>query len=773
MRNINYLERTFTFMVMFLVVACLSCSRGDDDGGTQGSNPDMGKDNVTDMAVTGGVESTGMTCAKVLGYVNGFSPDDLLVVSQGGFVGVEYGLSEKFLTERARYAVSDGRTLHITIKGLRPNTKYYYRTMVEAGNSDVGIIRHTASQIGSFTTQSVSFNGRITTGDVFSVSFDNIDLQFGSVDESLLTDETYYLGVAYSVGKNSLTSGLSDKYKRAPFEDEWSEKATYDGVTFYRYHSPAYYDYLRVENLSSGTTVYYSTILIVGNEVVCGDIKTATTKATDDYILPVFTEKNKGFDFIEVGGYANITTQNNSVVGTDDLGDYYAYGVAYSATKEKLTSGLLERFKNSGVINSSYGKYQGDSDGVYFLAVPYSTTDNLFLLDNLDIGSDVHYCTFLAVNDQITTSEVKTLKTRDLPTKTGYVDLGLSCKWAACNYGAQSPTQVGTMRSMNSDYLGDGRLPTSSEVNELNNCQLEVIKTSEGKTKGVLVKARYGGAGQIYIPYNSYFITSRENRHESGTRTADYLKHFTYYNGVFKVNEICYYWRYAGVSGGVSSDAYTRLVSDRGSEGSGDEQSSSCPDNNHPHMIDLGLPSGTKWSCCNLGATAPEKYGAYYAWGETETKNVFTWNTYKYGYYEYLSFDYSHLTNIGSDIAGTSYDAAYVNWGGTWKMPTETQVIELLNNTSYSWTTWENVKGVVFNGYNGKTIFFPAAGGYGSSGTYYGDGIYALYWTSTLQRSDYGSTTNAYSFVGSKDDIYLDESGHGRYYGLSVRPVAK
>lgn len=771
MRNINYLERTFTFIVMFLVVACLSCSSGDgdDDGGSRGSNPNMGKDNVTDMAVTGGVESTGMTCAKVLGYANGFSSDDLLLVSQGGFVGVEYGLGENSLTERARYSVSDGRTLHITIKGLRPNTKYYYRTIVEAGNSDVGIIRHTATQIGSFTTQSVSFNGRITTGDVSSVSFDNIDLRFGSVDETLLTDETYYLGVAYSIGNNSLTSGLSDKYKRAPFEDEWSSKATYDGVTFYRYHSPVYYDYLSVSDLSSGTTVYYATILIVGNEVLCGDIKSATTKSTDDFKLPVFTEKNKGFDFIEVGGYNSITTQDGKSVNVDDLGYSYAYGVAYSATKEKLTSGLLDRFKESGIINSSNRKDQGDSDGVNFQAVPY-TSDNLFLFDNLDMGSQVYYCTFLFANEQLTTSEVKSCSTRDISPKTGYVNLGLSCSWAACDYGAYSPASKGIQADKNTRTLGDGRVPTSSEVYELNNCPHEVIKTSDGTIRGIVVKAKNGGSGQIYIPNVKHFINRSENKPETGSIIKySYLKRFYYSNSSFEVEEVQYL-------SGLSCYGYNRLVSDVSgySGGSGDEQSSTCPDNNHPHMIDLGLPSGTKWSCCNLGATAPEKYGAYYAWGETETKNVFTWNTYKYGYYEYPSFDYSHLTNIGSDIAGTSYDAAHVNWGRTWKMPTETQVIELLNYTSYSWTTWENVKGVEFKGNNGKTLFFPAAGGYGSdSGTYYGNGIYALYWTSTLQRSDYGSTTNAYSFVGSKDYIHLDEYGHGRYYGLSVRPVAK
>ena len=54
-----------------------------------------------------------------------------------------------------------------------------------------------------------------------------------------------------------------------------------------------------------------------------------------------------------------------------------------------------------------------------------------------------------------------------------------------------------------------------------------------------------------------------------------------------------------------------------------------CPDNNHPHLIDLGLPSSTKWSCCNVGASKPEAYGGYYAWGETQEKSLYDYTTYK------------------------------------------------------------------------------------------------------------------------------------------------
>ena len=96
-----------------------------------------------------------------------------------------------------------------------------------------------------------------------------------------------------------------------------------------------------------------------------------------------------------------------------------------------------------------------------------------------------------------------------------------------------------------------------------------------------------------------------------------------------------------------------------------------CPDANHPHMIDLGLPSGTKWACCNVGATKPEDYGGYYAWGETETKYDYSWVT-----YSHCDRSQSTCYNLGSSICGTKYDVAHVKWGGNCQMPTYDQCVE-------------------------------------------------------------------------------------------------
>jgi len=183
----------------------------------------------------------------------------------------------------------------------------------------------------------------------------------------------------------------------------------------------------------------------------------------------------------------------------------------------------------------------------------------------------------------------------------------------------------------------------------------------------------------------------------------------------------------------------------------------SCPDNNHPHPIDLGLPSGTKWACCNVGTNKPDGYGGYYAWGETKEKDVYDQSTYIYcdG-----SDDTYH--NLGGDIAGTKYDVAHVKWGGGWHMPSSKQFQELRNNCTFEWVTQNGVEGGKFTGSNGGSIFFPAAGGCWNSLLDYA----GYYWSSTLSE---GIENFAYYLIFDSGGADWDFDNRG--YGLSVRPV--
>lgn len=152
----------------------------------------------------------------------------------------------------------------------------------------------------------------------------------------------------------------------------------------------------------------------------------------------------------------------------------------------------------------------------------------------------------------------------------------------------------------------------------------------------------------------------------------------------------------------------------------------SCPDDKHPHLIDLGLPSGTKWACCNVGADKPEEYGGYYAWGETKEKEEYRNENYHGGSF----IDVAIVNSIErrneklTEAISIDYERWQARQEGTtvpdrkakeivqidWKMPTLDQVKELIQNCKYQRTTINGVKGASFTGPNGRSIFLPAAG---------------------------------------------------------------
>ena len=193
--------------------------------------------------------------------------------------------------------------------------------------------------------------------------------------------------------------------------------------------------------------------------------------------------------------------------------------------------------------------------------------------------------------------------------------------------------------------------------------------------------------------------------------------------------------------------------------------SNACDDANHVHAVDLGL--SVKWACCNVGAESPEGYGGYYAWGETEEKSNYYWETYKYwsdrdgdGY-----ADKSEITNIGSNISGTSYDVAHVKWGGSWRMPTLDEIKELCNKCSWEWTSVNGVSGQKVTGPNGNSIFLPAAGYRYGTEVYY-RGSCGYYWSGTQHEKHRFDAFNFRFYSGDHGWDY-----NNRDYGHTVRPV--
>ena len=188
--------------------------------------------------------------------------------------------------------------------------------------------------------------------------------------------------------------------------------------------------------------------------------------------------------------------------------------------------------------------------------------------------------------------------------------------------------------------------------------------------------------------------------------------------------------------------------------------------------VDLGLPSGTLWATCNVGATTPEDFGDYFAWGEVSPKEVYNWSTFKWcngsvntmtKYCFFSEYGYNGFADYKSELDDED-DAAYVNWGSDWRIPSKEQFYELRDNCTWQWTQLNGVDGQLVTGPNGNTMFLPAAGCLlnDTSGFVW----QGMYWAHSC---------DSYNVAGS---IYLEfDSGSigimsgNRSFGQSVRAV--
>ena len=214
--------------------------------------------------------------------------------------------------------------------------------------------------------------------------------------------------------------------------------------------------------------------------------------------------------------------------------------------------------------------------------------------------------------------------------------------------------------------------------------------------------------------------------------------------------------------------------------------------------VDLGLPSGTLWATTNIGATSPEQYGLYFAWGMTTGYAQGAGHDFDLDEYAYAEYDWEHGNPYGLNVFVTKYcadagwglngfcdglteletadDAACQNWSTNWRTPSSEQVDELFNDgyTTTTWTTRNQVPGllVTSRAYPGRSIFLPTAGNYVGTDLYQ-EGEEAMAWTRTLfvDGGDNSSSTKGRSLVG--EDGYSGTTDLDRWYGMPVRPVTK
>ena len=381
------------------------------------------------------------------------------------------------------------------------------------------------------------------------------------------------------------------------------------------------------------------------------------------------------------------------------------------------------------------------------------------------------------------------------------IDLGIGVKWACCNVGATAPEQFGgyyawgetevksyydtetyvffdnvsfkngkdaeeCFTNIGSDIAGTSydvahvkwgggwRMPSRDQIEQLvNNCSSE--RSTLNGVDGWFFTGSNGG--KIFLPAVGRFY--HDDTHFVGVEgeywTSTQFPYLSDYAYTFSIGSSYASW---DIATNRDCGLCVRPVTDTTeNEKDAAVMSGLCPDSHHPHAIDLGI--GMKWACCNFGVFAPWEYGGYYAWGETNEKSYYSKETYKY-YNSSTGFQ-----NIGSDIAGISYDVAHVKWGGGWRMPSLDQIKLLVDNCSSEWTTLNGVNGMVFTGPSGGKIFLPAAG-YRSCDDTYGGGDYGDYWSST-QNPDY--SYYAYTLYFYRGYAIRNSSVRGT--GQSVRPV--
>jgi hypothetical protein len=202
-----------------------------------------------------------------------------------------------------------------------------------------------------------------------------------------------------------------------------------------------------------------------------------------------------------------------------------------------------------------------------------------------------------------------------------------------------------------------------------------------------------------------------------------------------------------------------------------------------PEYVDLGL--SVKWATFNLGASAPEEYGDYFAWGETEPKAKYGWAQYKWGNGENKALTkYCNKATYGEDGFTDNLtqllpedDAAHVNWDGNWRMPTAAEFDELINNCTIEKSTMNGVNGYLLTSkINGNSIFLPMAGYYNfdlAPNKHLGNRTTCYHWSADMMyRNTVCTNINAYNLNSRlTEDDGLTIGNNTRRCGFSIRPV--
>ena len=206
-------------------------------------------------------------------------------------------------------------------------------------------------------------------------------------------------------------------------------------------------------------------------------------------------------------------------------------------------------------------------------------------------------------------------------------------------------------------------------------------------------------------------------------------------------------------------------------EAKADEAADAVTTHKGHEYVDLGL--SVKWATCNIGASVPEEYGGYYAWGETESKKKYSWRSYKWCTESSTTLTkycadrrYAMLIDDKTELDAND-DVAHVEWGGTWRIPTIVEQYELISKCKWNWMTKNGVNGYMVTGPNGNSIFLPAAG-FNKGSEVCDRGVYGFYW-SRLSIKHRANNAYCLGFLCGESNC----TNAYRYYGFTVRPVCE
>ena len=376
-----------------------------------------------------------------------------------------------------------------------------------------------------------------------------------------------------------------------------------------------------------------------------------------------------------------------------------------------------------------------------------------------------------------------------------FVDLGLpsGTLWAETNIGASTPYEDGDYfawaetkpksrysldnQKSNVNKYKDGkttldaaddaatanwgsscRMPSTTEMKELKDKCTWTWKSNYNGASGYLVKGSNGNS--IFLPATG--LRDEEDFVFHGTE-GNYWSSQTLKIGKYDAEHLSFSNDDFDIAYSNSYMGYTvRPVANKSDNDSSNDDSSqdgqdydTSPDGHEHKLVDLGLPSGTLWAETNIGASTPYEAGDNFAWGETKPKDDYDWINYKWGSNYYNLNKYN--SKDGKTTLDATDDAAKANWGKKYRIPTRSDIQELIDNCKWTWQTGYNKSGgYVVKGSNGNQIFIPA------------DGSGGWYWSSSLC-DDHSS--GAYFLCIAKDKVY-PISGNIRCYGLMIRPVS-